>query len=256
VTGLARLHRPLLVAGAAHLIGVAVALILMAVDGRQILGINPWIKPAKFLLSIGIYLVTFAWMVPRVRGYARSRQAIAWGVLIAMTAEMVLIALQAARGTTSHFNVQSPFDAAVFQTMGIMIAINTALAAWLLVLFLRAPEPMPPAVLSGIRLGLLLFIIGGLEGGMMVAAGAHAVGVPDGGPGLPFVNWSTEGGDLRAAHFVGLHALQVLPILGWFLSRTRHDAGVTTVRIVALVWGLLFAGLTWMAVSGVPVMRG
>jgi len=255
MTGLARLHRPLLVAGLAHVAALAPVLAAMAMDDRVILGINPWIKPAKFLLSIGIYLVTFAWMVPRVRGYTRSRQAIAWGVLIAMTTEMVLITMQAARGTTSHFNIASAFDRAVFDVMGIMIAINTALAAWLLVLFLRAPEPMPRAVLSGIRLGLLLFIIGGLEGGMMVAASAHAVGVPDGGPGLPFVNWSTEGGDLRAAHFVGLHALQVLPMLGWFLSRTRHDAGVTTVRLVALIWGLLFAGLTWLAVAGQPILR-
>jgi hypothetical protein len=255
MTGLARLHRPLLVAGAVHLLGVVAALVLMAVDDRQILGINPWIKPAKFLLSIGIYLVTFAWMVPRVHGYRGSRQTIAWGVLIAMATEMALIAMQSARGATSHFNIASPFDQAVFSVMGIMIAINTALAAWLLVLFLRAPEPMPRAVLSGIRLGLLLFIIGGLEGGMMVAASAHAVGVPDGGPGLPFVNWSTEGGDLRAAHFVGLHALQALPMLGWFLSRTSHDAGVTTVRVVALLWGLFFAGLTWMAVAGQPILR-
>lgn len=250
-----RLHKPLLVAGVAHLVAVIPALVAMAMDDRLILGINPWIKPTKFLLSVGIYLVTFAWMIPRVRGADRSKAVIAWGVLLVMTGEIVCIVMQAARGTTSHFNIATPFDQIIFAAMGLLITINSGLVAWLLMLFLRSPEPMPRAQLAGIRLGLLLFLVGGLEGGMMVAANAHAVGVPDGGPGLPFVNWSTEGGDLRAAHFVGLHALQALPILGWLLSRRDHDAGVTVVRAVALVWGLLFAGLTWMALSGTPLVR-
>lgn len=249
-----RLHRPLLVAGLLNLAALVPALVAMAVDDRVILGINPWIKPAKFLASVGIYFITIAWMVPRVRGYERTRSVIAWGVLITLVSEIVLIAMQSARGTTSHFNIGSAFDAAVFSVMGIAIMINTALVMMLLVLFLKAPEPMPRAVLAGIRLGLLLFLIGSFEGGMMVAANAHTVGVPDGGPGLPLVNWSTEAGDLRAAHFIGLHALQVLPILGWLLSRKSDHAGLTTVRIVALVWGLLFAGLTWLAVSGIPLL--
>ena len=250
-----RFHRPLLVTGVAHFAGLAMALVAMAFDDRLILGINPWIKPAKFLVSVGIYLITIAWMVPRVRGHERARQVIAWGVLIALVTEIICIVMQAYRGTTSHFNHASFFDAMVFQTMGIMILINTGLIAWLLMLFLKSPEPMPPALVSGIRLGLFLFLVGGLEGGMMVAANAHAVGVPDGGPGLPFVNWSIEGGDLRAAHFVGLHALQVLPILGWFLSRTDAHAGRGVVRVVAAVWGALFAGLTWLALAGVPLIR-
>ena len=250
-----RLHRPLLVAGLVNLVALVPVLGLMAFEDRLVLGINLWVKPAKFLISVGIYLITLAWMVPRVRGYDRTRSIIAWGVLIVMSLENVAVIMQAARGTLSHFNDRSLFDLAVFNIMGMLIMINTGLIAWLLVLFLRSPEPMPRAQLAGIRLGLLLFLIGGLEGGMMVAANAHAVGVPDGGPGLPLVNWSTEGGDLRAAHFVGLHALQALPILGWFLSRKSHDAGVTTVRVAALIWGLLFAGLAALAIAGRPILE-
>lgn len=250
-----RLHKPLLVAGVVHLVAVIPALVAMAADDTLVLGINRWIKPAKFLLSVGIYLLTFAWMIPRVQRADRSKSVIAWGVLLVMTGEVVFIALQAARGATSHFNIATSFDRFVFQTMGVLILINTGLVVWLLMLFMRSPEPMRRAQLAGIRLGLLLFVVGGLEGGMMVAANAHAVGVPDGGPGLPFVNWSTEAGDLRSAHFVGLHALQALPILGWFLSRRDHDAGVDTVRVVAAAWGLLFAGLTWLAISGTPLIR-
>jgi hypothetical protein len=252
---MSRLHPGLLVAGLAHLAALVPVCVAMLLDDRLILGINPWIKPAKFLASIAIYLLTFSWMVPRVDGHRRAKAVIAWGVLIAMVTEIVLIAMQAARGTTSHFNVRSAFDGVVFSIMGMMIAFNTALVVWLLVLFIRSPSPMPRALLSGIRLGLLLFIIGGAQGGMMIAANAHAVGVPDGGPGLPFVNWSTEGGDLRSAHFVGLHALQILPLLGWMLSRKSPAAGVMTVRIVALVWGVSFAALTWLAMSGQPLLR-
>lgn len=251
-----KLHRPLLFFGIANLAALLPVLLAIFIDDRLITGINPWIKPAKFLVSVGIYLVTLSWMVPRVEEHRRARRVIAWGVIVTMVTENVLIVTQAARGTTSHFNVRSPVDAMIFGTMGVMIALNTALVIWLFVLFLRAPSPsLTPALLSGVRCGLLLFIIGGVQGGMMIARSGHAIGVHDGGPGLPFVNWSTEGGDLRSAHFIGLHALQALPILGWMLSRKRPDAGVTTVRIVALVWGVFFAGLLWLALSGQPVLR-
>ena len=74
-------------------------------------------------------------------------------------------------------------------------------------------------------------------------------------PRKAIVNWSTEGGDLRAAHFIGLHALQALPLLGLLFSRKSQDAGVMAVRLAALAWALAFGALLWMAVSGTPLLR-
>jgi hypothetical protein len=89
------------------------------------------------------------------------------------------------------------------------------------------------------------------------AIGAHSVGVEDGGPGLPFVGWSTEGGDLRVPHFVGLHAMQVLPLLGYFLSRRRMllpRQRLTLLFTGALAYVGLLALLTWQAMRGQSII--
>jgi hypothetical protein len=86
------------------------------------------------------------------------------------------------------------------------------------------------------------------------------VGVPDGGPGLPLVGCSTTGGDLRVGHFVGIHGLQVLPVVGWLLSRPSTAARLRRGHRVALTWlvGLGYAGLMalviWQALRGQPLI--
>ena len=83
--------------------------------------------------------------------------------------------------------------------------------------------------------------------------GGHTVGAPDGGPGLPITDWSTLHGDLRIGHFVGLHALQLLPILAFLLLRVPGLAAVTRTRLLAVA-GSGYAGLlllvTWQALRG------
>lgn len=185
-------NRVLASLGWLHLAAFAPLLLVAPFDARTILGLNPWVKPLKFLVSIAAYAWTLAWLTRYVSGYTRSVRIISWATAVVFVGEMACVITQAARGTTSHFNVRSEFHGAVFSLMGMLIAVNTVLVLVTLLLFLKPTERPAPAYLWGIRLGLLLFFAGSLEGAAMVMNGAHTVGAPDGGDGLPFVNWSTR----------------------------------------------------------------
>jgi hypothetical protein len=235
--------------------GFVVAAAASLVDTRLITGINPWIKPMKFLISIAIFLASIAWFMPEfVRTRATNR--LRWTIVVTMIIEIVCIAGQAARGTTSHFNYRSAFDGAIFSVMGLAITVNTVAVAGLLWLMRRDTPPDRAGYLWGVRLGLAVFVIGSLLGFVLVANQGHNVPGPDGGAGLPFLNWSLDRGDLRIAHFIGLHALQALPLLGFLLDRTAAAPAVrlTTVAGVAVAW-LVVAGVTLvLALAGRPLI--
>ena len=166
--------------------------------------------------------------------------------------------MQAARGVTSHFNKTTPFDIAVFAVMGAAIAFNILVAAYVALKFWRTDAQIPAPYLWGIRIGLTIFVLASLEGFAMVGHSAHSVGVADGGAGLPVVNWSTEGGDLRVAHFFGMHALQVLPLLGYLLSSRRAApttrSAVRWVQAAGVGYALIALLLFVWAMSGRPLV--
>jgi len=221
------------------------------------MGINPWIKPIKFAISITIYVWTVAWLLECLRPPSWTQRIITWGSSISMLTEIACIMTQAARGTTSHYNVNTSLDAAIFAIMGSMIALNSVLALVLLILFFIGRYNAPRPYLWGIRSGLAIFLAASAIGGVMIAHGSHAVGVKDGGPGLPIVNWSTSGGDLRVAHFLGLHALQVLPTFAFLIDRHKRWAiGQKTAYVLALSgsYALLVAVLYFQAIHGSPLL--
>lgn len=253
-----RRNRVLALTGWLMLALTLVMLCIAPFDSRTITGINPWIKPLKFTISVTIFVWTLAWFIEYLSHRRWAVSVISWGVFIVFAVEIFCIILQAARGTTSHFNVKTPFDAAVFSTMGMMIAINTMLVLLALVLFFGRTRPLPRAYLWGIRLGLLLFLLASVEGMAMVGQMAHTVGEPDGGPGLPIVNWSTRAGDLRIAHFLGFHALQILPLFGYALSRRRERLPerrqMAYLLIVALIYTAVAVVVFRQAMSGRPLI--
>jgi hypothetical protein len=250
-----RRDRTLTIVGGGHLALCVLMLAAATVDDRQVLGVNVWVKPIKFAISIAIYAWTLAWILPTAPGPRWTHALIRWGVSFAMLVEMALIALQSARGKTSHFNEATSLDGAIFSTMGLLIILNTCLEALLLALYFRRGVLLAPAYLWGIRWGLLLGIFAAVVGGIMVSQGAHTVGAKDGGPGLWLLNWSTSAGDLRIAHALGLHALQILPLLGWLLSgRMAVWQSVTVVTVIAVGYSAVACLVLLEALAGQPNM--
>lgn len=225
-------------------------LVLFFFDSRLVTGINPWIKPMKFGLSVAIYLWTFAWVLR----YLTSKKNIAfisWGITVCMVVENVIIALQAGRGVQSHYNITTALDGILFGTMGTFIGINTALLFYTLILFLFSATTLDKHMLMAWRAGLFLFFAGGVAGGMMIGNFSHTVGAHDGGAGIPFLNWSTVAGDLRAAHFITMHGLQVIPLVAFYLSsKTKRPA--TTTMVFFVFYSMICLRLHQVALEGRP----
>jgi hypothetical protein len=249
-----RRDRVLTLAGWVFVALLAGMLLAASTDHRQVLGVNVWIKPIKFAASIAIYMWTLAWLMADARAPDWCKALIRWGVIVAMLVEIACIAGQSLRGVASHFNNRAPLDSAVFAAMGLAIVINTLFELMLFVLFLRRHPALPPAYVLGIRLGLAGALLSAAIGGVMLVNGGHTVGAMDGGPGLWLVNWSTQAGDLRVAHAMGLHALQILPITGYVLGRiSNRRTSLAGTAAFALVYGAAGCWLYWQAALGHPL---
>ncbi|MBZ5525645.1 MAG: hypothetical protein LAP21_25775 [Acidobacteriia bacterium] len=193
--------------------------------GVHPLNVNPWIKPIKFATSFSTFLWTIAPMLLALRmpGWQRkiARQAIAFGAIM----EMVFLSAQAWRGV--YFTgAPTLTDSIILQGASAMISIvSTVCLGMTVVYFFNSRVALTDkTMIAAIRFSLVIFMIGNAVGGYMLARGSHTVGAPDGGPGMPFTNWSTIGGDLRVAHFIAIHAIQILPLLAWALKEMMPAA--------------------------------
>jgi hypothetical protein len=218
----------------------------LVLDRRLITGAPAWLKPAKFALSTLIAAWSFAFCIAATSIWPRLTRALDFILGGALLLEIGLIDMQAARGTTSHFNVATRFDGAIFAIMGVSIACIW-LAMLLLTVVLFRQSFASSAWGWSLRLGMVLALVGTGSGALMVIptpqqlavahatgrlpmAGSHTVGAPDGGRGLPVTGWSADHGDLRVAHFLGMHGLQVLPLLAWWIARRRASLAPATQR--------------------------
>lgn len=267
VARLWRIDAPLTATALFMLVALAAFGLGLWLDPRLVLGAPVWLKPAKFAVSIAVYCLTLVWVFSQLPAHVRTRQVVSWTTAAAMLIEMGIIGAQAARGTTSHFNISTPLNAVLWAVMGSAIVAQTLSTVAVAVALFR--ERFADRALGwALRLGMVITIAGAFLGGVMTrpteaqvaemragrpaVSGAHTVGAADGGPGLAVTGWSREHGDVRAAHFMGLHALQVLPLLALALRRSRATRG-QQLRLMFTAAGsyAVLAGIVlWQALRG------
>ncbi len=261
--------RPLTVVGLLMAVDLIGTLIGLAVDRSTILGAPAWLKPAKFAISSVFYLFTLAWLFTFIPERRRLKAAVGWITAVVLVIEIAIIDVQAARGLTSHFNAATPLDAILFAVMGVAIVVLFGAAIALTVALFRH-RFTDSAFGWALRFGMLLTVLGQATGAFMTTptserlavarstgmkvSGAHTVGAPDGGPGLPITGWSREHGDLRVPHFVGIHGVQLLPLAAWLLGLAGSAAWKRRAPFVAAAgYYALFAFLLIQALGGHPV---
>jgi hypothetical protein len=272
-------HRPSALAAAVYGVTAVLCVAALLVDQRTLAGAPIWAKPLKFAVSGALYFATWSWLVSLLPRFRRTASLLTNALVLIFAAEYVLLVFQAARGRASHFNIATTQDAMIYEVMGKMIiGLQAAtLALTVLVMFTKLEDRASfwavraGAVLSlaGLSLGILMTdptaqqLAQWQTGGRPDMVGAHTVGLADGGPGLPILGWSTVAGDLRIPHFVGMHALQLLPLLAIALTAlaprfARLRDGVVRTRLV-LVGAAGYAGLTalvtWQALRAQSIVH-
>ncbi len=236
--------------GVACLVLSVLFLILAKTTTTQVYGVNAWYKPFKFAFST----LTFAWAMAWYCYYLPNFNVnlFNWSIIVLLGFEIAYIALQAGRGQLSHYNLSTPVYSVLFSMMALAASAVTIYTAYVGYLFFSNSFPeLPTYYVWAIRLSIILFVIFSFEGFAMGSRLSHTVGAPNDNSNLFILGWSKTVGDLRVAHFIGMHALQVLPVLSFYvLKNTKLTIAV------AILYGLLALLTLVQALKGKPLLRG
>ena len=257
---LLRRQPPLAGAGLLLIAAMAPTLFAYMMEIRTLYGVNVWTKPLKFEASIALYFLTLAWfwgyLSPRLRE-ARAVQAVAFAVAACGVFEIIYIAFQAGRGVSSHFNTATQLEGVLFNLMGLAAVIMTAGSLVLAILIVRSGVGvLSPVFRMSVIAGLVLTFVLGTGGGTVIAVnGGHWVGTgaSDAG-GLPIFGWARAGGDLRVAHFFGMHAMQVLPVFALLAERFAPRRAGAALAAFAVVYAGLTVATLLQALAGRPFL--
>lgn len=222
------------------------SLVGLFVDHRSLNGELVWAKPCKFSTSLAIYGATLIWFGKYLTTHKNFFKRISMASLLGTVVELGAIITQVIRGTSSHFNTSTAFDHAIFITI-VLAIMPVAFSLIALFVMLLRERNLPRTIGLSLQWGVFLTIIGLIPGILML--NIHPVASIK----LPYLGWSATSGDLRVAHFLGIHALQVLPFagiltecLGKRLSSLRKHM---IIKNVALIYLEIICLLTWQALQ-------
>jgi hypothetical protein len=235
---------------------LAIAVLWGQFDPRILDGVSVWAKPAKFSLSFTVHFATLAIIVSALSEQSRNRHSIAIAgsvMAVAYLAEMAYLFFQAAQAEHSHFNFSTPFHTTMYSLMGlgaVLLIGMPIVVAWAA----RCDSAISPATKAGIWWGALTsFALTLVTASYLSDQGGYFVGIPiDPSRVLPVLGWSTEVGDLRPAHFLSLHALQILSLIGLWIDRT--GSSIAIIKPFAAAYALLSFAVLGQSLLGLPLI--
>ena len=218
-------------------------------SNTQVYNISAWYKPFKFAISIFLFAWTMAWYCYYLPSF--NINYFNWAVIVLLGFEILYIAIQANKGQLSHYNLSSPIYSLLYVAMALAASLVTIYTAYVGLLFFTNSFPtLPDYYLWAIRLGIIIFVVFSFEGFVMGSKLTHTIGGQDGGLGIPLLNWSTKFGDPRIAHFIGMHALQVLPLLSFYLLKNTKAT-----ILIGVLYGLVAVFTLVQALQGKPFLK-
>lgn len=211
--------------------------------------VNAWYKPFKFAIATFFYSWSMAWYCHYLPSF--NSNLFNWFVIVLLGFEIVYITVQASKGALSHYNISTPLYSFLYSMMALAATIITIYTAYVGLLFFTTHFPeLPLYYLWAIRLAIIIFVVFSFEGFVMGSNMSHTIGSKDGGVGIPILNWSKQFGDPRVAHFIGMHALQVLPILSFYVIKNTK-----MVVVVSAAYGFLALFTLIQALQGKPFFK-
>lgn len=231
-------------------LAVAVAFLVLAqTTNTQVYGVNAWYKPLKFSLSTFLFSWAMAWYCYYLPNF--NINLFNWTVIVLLGFEIVYISIMAGIGQTSHYNLSTPFYSALFSLMALAATLVTLYTAYVGFLFFKGSFlQLPDYYVWAIRLGILIFVIFSFEGFAMGSKLSHTVGAINDNSNLFIIGWSKTVGDLRVSHFIGMHALQILPLASFYIFKSTKAT-----ILMSVLYGLLAIVTLVQALQGKPLFQ-
>jgi hypothetical protein len=231
--------------GAFMILALAVTYLYSLSDERTIREVGVWVKPMKFMAATALFGFSTVWVLKIANSNVEQADVFRWiSALIVLTSffEVAYISLQASLGLASHYNNSDAFHALMFAVMGLAEVGLVTSHAWLdWEIWKEQSEGGLNVVTLGVILGLLLtFVLSVLSGFLL---GGHQ---PPAGQGLPLVGWHFYK-DSRPAHFLGVHAQQLIPLLGLFAAKFWGSYANQGLIIGSVLYTLVWAVLAWLS---------
>ncbi len=218
-------------------------------SNTKVYNVNAWYKPFKFAFSTFLFSWSMGWYCYYLPNF--NIQFYNWTVIILLGFEIFYIAFQANKGQLSHYNISTPVYATLYSMMAIAASLVTIYTGYVGLLFFENSFPdLPNYYVWAIRLSILLFVIFSFEGFAMGSRLNHSVGALYDNSNWFILGWSKTVGDLRISHFIGMHALQVVPFLSYYiLKNTKLTIGLS------ILYGILALLTLIQAIQGKPLIK-